>query len=109
MTHRVGIVGVGNMGGRIARRIMASGQDLLGYDSDAQRPQAAGVPAAASLAELVRGVDVILLSLPDSRIIESVVLGEDAVIAHCRRGQVVVDLSTASPESSVRIHDGLAA
>jgi 3-hydroxyisobutyrate dehydrogenase len=109
MTHRVGIVGVGNMGGRIARRIMASGQDLLGYDSDAQRPQAAGVRAAASLAELVRGVDVILLSLPDSRVIESVVLGEDAVIAHCRRGQVVVDLSTASPESSVRIHDELAA
>jgi 3-hydroxyisobutyrate dehydrogenase-like beta-hydroxyacid dehydrogenase len=105
---RVGIVGVGNMGGRIGRRITASGRYLLGYDLDAARPRAAGLPAAASVADLVRGVDVILLSLPDSRVIESVVLGESGVIAHCRPGQVVVDLSTASPESSVRIHDELA-
>ena len=35
-------------------------------------------------------------------------LGPDGVLAHCRSGQVVVDLSTASPESSVRIHDRLA-
>jgi 3-hydroxyisobutyrate dehydrogenase-like beta-hydroxyacid dehydrogenase len=105
---RIGIVGVGNMGGRIGRRITASGRDLLGYDLDAERPHAAGLTAAASVAELVRGVDVILLSLPDSRVIESVVLGESGVIAHCRPGQVVVDLSTASPESSVRIHDELA-
>jgi 3-hydroxyisobutyrate dehydrogenase-like beta-hydroxyacid dehydrogenase len=105
---RVGIVGVGNMGGRIGRRITASGRYLLGYDLDAERPRAAGLPAAASVADLVRRVDVILLSLPDSRVIESVVLGDSGVIANCRRGQVVVDLSTASPESSVRIHDQLA-
>ena len=107
-TQRVGIVGVGHMGGRISRRIMAAGEDVIGHDSVPDRVRGASVPAAASLAELVRGADVVLLSLPDSPVIESVVLGEEGVVAHCRRGQVVVDLSTASPTSSVRIHDELA-
>jgi 3-hydroxyisobutyrate dehydrogenase-like beta-hydroxyacid dehydrogenase len=106
--QRIGIVGVGNMGGRIARRIIDSGSDLTGYDRDPDRPRAAGVPAAASLPDLVRSVDVILLSLPDSSVIEPVVLGADGVRESCRTGQVVVDLSTASPQSSVRISEELA-
>ena len=49
-----------------------------------------------------------LLSLPDSSIIEPVMLGEGGVLEHARPGQVVVDLSTASPESTRRIHAALA-
>ncbi|HET6870799.1 MAG TPA: NAD(P)-dependent oxidoreductase [Solirubrobacteraceae bacterium] len=44
----------------------------------------------------------------DSSIIEPVMLGDGGVIEHARAGQVVVDLSTASPESTVRIHQALA-
>jgi 3-hydroxyisobutyrate dehydrogenase-like beta-hydroxyacid dehydrogenase len=103
----VGIVGLGNMGGRMARRIVAAGENVLGYDLDADRARAAGVGVAGSLVELVDGADLILLSLPDSTVIESVVLGRNGIAADCRPGQVVVDLSTASPESSVRIHGEL--
>jgi 3-hydroxyisobutyrate dehydrogenase-like beta-hydroxyacid dehydrogenase len=103
----VGIVGLGNMGGRMARRIVAAGENVLGYDLDADRARAAGVGVAGSLVELVDGADLILLSLPDSTVIESVVLGRNGIAADCRPGQVVVDLSTASPESSVRIHGAL--
>jgi 3-hydroxyisobutyrate dehydrogenase-like beta-hydroxyacid dehydrogenase len=106
--RRVGIVGVGHMGGRIARRIMDAGDNLLAFDLDPARLTAAGVAAAPSLAALTRKTDVILLSLPDSRVIESVVLSEDGVLASCRSGQVVVDLSTAAPRSSVRLHAELA-
>ena len=105
--QRVGIVGVGHMGGRIARRIVGAGYDLIGFDLDAGRPRAAGIPVARSLPELVQTADTVLLSLPDSPVIEQVVLGPDGVLARSRGGQVVVDLSTASPESSVRIHDRL--
>jgi 3-hydroxyisobutyrate dehydrogenase len=106
---RIGIVGVGNMGGRIARRLVDGGEDVIGYDREAERPAATGLVSAPSLAALVRDSGVVLLSLPDSRVIESVVLGDDGVLANCRRGQIVADLSTASPESSVAIHDALAA
>lgn len=96
----VGIVGLGNMGGRIAKRIQAGGQSLLGYDSDAERAPALGVAAAATLAELVAAVDLVLLSLPDSRVVEAVVRGEGGILAAAREGQIVVDLSTSNPSST---------
>jgi 3-hydroxyisobutyrate dehydrogenase-like beta-hydroxyacid dehydrogenase len=107
--HSVGIVGVGNMGGRIGRRLSTAGRAPAAFDRDAERLTESGLAAASTLAELVERADVILLSLPDSAIIERVVLGEDGIETHCRSGQIVVDLSTASPESTMRIHDALAA
>jgi 3-hydroxyisobutyrate dehydrogenase len=45
----------------------------------------------------------VLLSLPDSKVVEAVVEGEDGVLAHCRAGQIVVDLSTAAASSTIRL------
>jgi 3-hydroxyisobutyrate dehydrogenase len=102
----VGVVGLGNMGGRIARRLVDGGEDVVGFDLDASRAAAAGARPAASPADVASGADVILLSLPDSPAIEAVV-GE--LEPHLRAGQVVVDLSTAAPASTVAIHERLAA
>ena len=66
------------------------------------------MPTAGSLAELVGEADVVFLSLPDSRVVESVVYGEDGLLAACGQGQIVVDLSTAAPSSTVKIHADLA-
>jgi 3-hydroxyisobutyrate dehydrogenase len=104
-----GMVGLGNMGGRIARRIRDAGHSVVGFDVDAGQRERSGVTPAASLAELVRQVEVVLFSLPDSRVVEAVVYGDQGVLASCREGQIVVDLSTASPSSTVRIHADLAA
>jgi 3-hydroxyisobutyrate dehydrogenase len=102
----VGVVGLGNMGGRIARRLADGGEDVVGFDLDAARATLAGVRAAASLAEVAEAGDVVLLSLPASPAIEAVV---SELEAHLRAGQVVVDLSTAAPASTVAIHERLAA
>jgi 3-hydroxyisobutyrate dehydrogenase len=104
---RVGFVGLGNMGGRIARRIVASGHPVLGYDLDASRATAAGAAAAARVADVVAGSDVVLLSLPDSRAVEAVVLGADGILANARAGQVVIDLSTSAPHSTAGLHAAL--
>jgi 3-hydroxyisobutyrate dehydrogenase-like beta-hydroxyacid dehydrogenase len=102
------VIGLGNMGGRIARRIRDGGHGVVGYDVDAERSGQAGVPVASSVAQLVAGVDAVFLSLPDSKVIEEVVYGDDGILSASRRGQVVVDLSTAAPSSTIRIHDDLA-
>ncbi|MGN6866971.1 MAG: NAD(P)-dependent oxidoreductase [Solirubrobacteraceae bacterium] len=107
-TLRTGIIGVGQMGGRMATRVREAGDPIIAYDRDASRLASSGISPAGSLAELVSGVDVVLLSLPDSSVIEPVMLGDGGVLEHARRGQVVVDLSTASPESTRRIHQALA-
>ena len=105
---RIGFAGLGNMGGRMATCVVKAGQDVLGYDVRPENVTAAGATAAASIAEVTEGSDIVLLSLPDSTVVEAVVLGDDGVLAHARDGQIVVDLSTASPDSTVRIHDLLA-
>jgi 3-hydroxyisobutyrate dehydrogenase len=107
-TLRTGIVGVGQMGGRMAARVREAGDPIVAYDRDAERLARSGIEPAGSLAELVAAVDLVLLSLPDSSIIEPVMLGAGGLLEHARPGQVVVDLSTASPESTVRIHAALA-
>jgi len=105
--ERVAIVGVGNMGGRISRRLLAAGYAVTGHDRDPEQLERAGVEAAGSVAAATAAAEVLLLSLPDSRVVEAVVLGEDGVLASCRAGQVVVDLSTAAPSSTVELHGRL--
>lgn len=101
---RIGIIGVGNMGGRMTRCFIAAGLDVLGFDSMAGRAAAAGAHAAASVTEVVEFADVVLFSLPDSQVIEAVVEGADGVLAACRAGQTVIDLSTAAASSSIRLN-----
>lgn len=102
--HPIGFIGLGNMGGRITRRLIDAGHGVIGYDVRAGRAEACGAQAAESIGSVVEQTDVILLSLPDSRIVEAVVEGNDGIIAYCRRGQTVVDLSTAAASSTMRLH-----
>ena len=62
-----GMIGLGNMGGRIARRIHGAGLAVTGYDVDPGQAGRSGVPTAGSVAELLGGTRVVFLSLPDSR------------------------------------------
>ena len=101
----VGVVGLGNMGGRIARRLVEGGEDVVGFDLDASRAAGAGARSAASLADVAGAADVVLLSLPDSPAIEAVV---DELEDDLCAGQIVVDLSTAAPASTLAIHERLA-
>jgi 3-hydroxyisobutyrate dehydrogenase len=105
---RVGFIGLGNMGGRMTRRLVDAGSPVLGFDTDPERAAAAGASPAASVGAVVEASDVVLLSLPDSAVVEKVVLGAGGVKESARPGQVVVDLSTAAPASTVRIHAALA-
>jgi 3-hydroxyisobutyrate dehydrogenase-like beta-hydroxyacid dehydrogenase len=109
--QRIGFIGLGNMGGRMTRRLVDAGHPVLGYDPVAGRAAAAGATAAGSVTEVVQGSDCILLSLPDSPVIEKVMRGEGGaggVLATGQPGQVVVDLSTAAPSSSIALHAELA-
>lgn len=107
--ERVGFIGLGNMGGRMTRCIVDAGVPVVGFDARPENIAEAGASAASSIQELVDSVDVILLSLPDSRVVESVVYGPSGIAAYARPGQVIVDLSTSAPSSTRRIHADLLA
>ncbi len=63
------------MGGRISRCIVRAGGAVLGYDTNPDVIAAAGATVAGSSAEVAGSCDIVLLSLPDSHVVESVVLG----------------------------------
>lgn len=106
---RIGFVGLGNMGGRMASCITSAGIKVLGHDPVAGNVTAAGATPALGAGEVVDGSDIILLSLPKSAVVEAVMLGDDGVLAHLREGQIVVDLSTSAPASTRMIAGKVAA
>jgi 3-hydroxyisobutyrate dehydrogenase len=106
--ERIGFIGLGNMGGRMTRRLVDAGIAVLGYDAAPQRVAAAGAKVAGSIEEVVKFADVVMMSLPDSKVVETVVEGEGGVLAHCRAGQIVVDLSTAAASSTIRLAERFA-
>lgn len=100
----IGFIGLGNMGGRMTRCLVDAGLAVLGYDTDRQRVESAGAQVAESIGQVAAQTDVVLLSLPDSKVVEAVVEGPEGLLRHCREGQIVVDLSTAAASSTVRLH-----
>jgi 3-hydroxyisobutyrate dehydrogenase len=101
MNDTVGMIGLGNMGGRMARRLVAAGITVVGLDPVAGRAEAAGARPAADPAEVARAANVVLLSLPDSHVVEPVVR---ALLPGARAGGTVVDLSTSAPASTTALH-----
>jgi 3-hydroxyisobutyrate dehydrogenase len=105
---QVGFIGLGNMGGRMAARLVHGGVRVAGYDPRREMVQAAGARALDSPGAVAQECDVVLLSLPDSHVVEQVVRGDEGVLAQARTGQTVVDLSTSAPVSTRRLHALLA-
>jgi 3-hydroxyisobutyrate dehydrogenase-like beta-hydroxyacid dehydrogenase len=105
----VGFVGLGNMGGRMTRRLVGAGIEVVGFDPRAGAAEAAGARPAADPADVARQAPVLLMSLPDSRVVEPVVRGTDGLLAGASPGAIIVDLSTAAPSSTVELHAEAAA
>lgn len=103
---KLGIIGLGNMGAGMALSARRAWLEVVGHDP-ATRARAeleqAGVVLLDSLEAVAAEADVFVLSLPNSDIIEQVVLGEGGLRRHARPGQILLDTSTADPASTQRI------
>lgn len=100
----VGFIGLGAMGGAMARNLLAAGYPLIGYDLKAELAGAiadAGGRVAATVAELVEGCDVIATSLPSSQ--GWVTVAEREILPHTRLGQIVIDFGTVTPPETRRL------
>jgi 3-hydroxyisobutyrate dehydrogenase len=106
METRVAVIGVGNMGGRMSRRLLAAGYPLSVVDPSQELVDALvaeGARAAASAAEAARDADLVILSLPTPAIVESVVTGEEGILRTARPGTTVIDMSTGDPGTARRV------
>jgi len=109
MSLKVGIIGLGAMGGAAARRLVAEGFEVAVYDVRAGKAAEFGdCTPAVSPAEVAAKSDIMLAFLPYSHQVEAVALGEGGVIEGARPGSVFVNMSTSSPTITRKIAAALA-
>jgi 3-hydroxyisobutyrate dehydrogenase len=101
---RIGFVGLGNMGGPMARNLVAAGHQVKVFDlvTDLMNAVAGGL-AQDSAGACVHDVDVFISMLPAGRHVAGLYLGEDGIIAHAAADTVLVDCSTIDPETSRQV------
>jgi len=102
----VAFIGLGIMGGPMAANLVEAGFEVAGYNRSPEpvkRLVDAGGRGAESVADAVRGADVIVTMVPDSPDVEDVTGGDDGVFANAEKGAIHVDMSTIRPDVAIRV------
>ena len=107
LRSRLGFIGLGYLGSRIARRLVAAGFPMVVYDlnyTKAVEFAGTGAEVAPHPGILASEVDVVLSCLPDEPSVEAVYMGTGNVLRSARPGTRIIELSTISPETSRQLH-----
>jgi 3-hydroxyisobutyrate dehydrogenase-like beta-hydroxyacid dehydrogenase len=105
---RVGFIGLGAMGSRMAGRLVAAQHDLVVYNRTPESTrflEQRGAQVAATPRQLAAGVDIVFSSVTNDAAVEQVMFGPDGALAGARAGAVIIDMSTVNPRTSRRLHD----
>ena len=112
MALKVGVCGLGIMGGAFAANLLKNGFEVSGFDPDKKKVTAlakAGGKAGKSCADVARQSDVIITSLTSAKILDAVVSGKDGIVAGAKKGLIVLEASTLSIADKERARDALTA
>jgi 3-hydroxyisobutyrate dehydrogenase-like beta-hydroxyacid dehydrogenase len=104
---KLGFIGLGNMGSRIAQRLLDHGYRVCVYDRDLTKVEAIaqrGAVVAENILQLARTVDVVLSCLTNDDAVRSIYSEPAGVLAGARSKTIVLEMSTISPESSRELH-----
>ena len=111
LTHenaRLGFIGIGNMGSRIARRLLEHGYQLMAYNRSREAAEELvkyGATVADSVAILASEADLILSCLTNDEAVKSVYTHPEGVFAYVHRGSAIIDMSTVLPATSRELYD----
>jgi 3-hydroxyisobutyrate dehydrogenase-like beta-hydroxyacid dehydrogenase len=100
MSERIAVIGMGQMGSGMARRLIAQGLDVVGYDIATQTRQALaneGLAIAGSAHDAVSGRTLVMTSLPDPAAIRAAWLGAGGLVETVAPGSLILELSTIDP------------
>lgn len=103
----VGMVGLGTMGLPMARNLLRAGYRLVVFDINRDRVEllrgAGPVEVADSPADMASRTKIMILMLPNSPHVESVVEGESGLLDSLQPGSIIVDMSSIAPDVSRRL------
>ena len=100
----IGFVGLGNMGGPMARNLVNAGYDVKVFDlvTNLMSAVAGGTPQATA-ADTAKGIDVFISMLPAGRHVDALYNGEDGIIHQCDPGTLLIDCSTIDPATAQKV------
>lgn len=105
---KIGFVGLGVMGGKMAMNVLKAGHELTVYDIAKENVKPLtdkGAQAGDSAADVAEKSDIIMVSLPNSQIVEGVILDKDGVLEGAKEGSVIIDFSSITPKVIRKISD----
>jgi 3-hydroxyisobutyrate dehydrogenase-like beta-hydroxyacid dehydrogenase len=112
MAERVGFIGLGIMGTRMAANLARAGFDLVVWNRTAEKAREwaveHGAEVAESPAQVAERSDVVITMVVDGDQVESVLLGESGAAEGAREGLLCIDMSTIGPRAARRIAERLA-
>jgi 3-hydroxyisobutyrate dehydrogenase len=100
---RIGFIGLGNMGGPMARNLLKAGHRVKAFDLQpalTAKAVEAGALAASSPAEAAREVEAVVTMLPAGQHVRTVYLGEGRVLESAAPGTLLIDSSTIDVETA---------
>jgi 3-hydroxyisobutyrate dehydrogenase-like beta-hydroxyacid dehydrogenase len=106
---RVAVIGLGEMGSRIARRLLDAGHELTVWNRSREKAEALSAPVAASPAEAASEAEVVLTRVADPPALAAVTEGREGVAAGADEGTTVIEMSTVGPAAIERLRSVLRA
>ena len=108
---RLGFIGLGAMGSRLARRLLDAGHSVTGYNRTPEKARAlepTGLKVAATPREAATGAEAVFSMVTDDAALRAVVLGADGILAGLDGGAVLVEMSTVGPAVTRELADAVA-
>jgi 3-hydroxyisobutyrate dehydrogenase len=105
---RLGFIGIGNMGSRLARRLLDDGYQLMAYNRSREAAEGLikyGATVADSISMLASEANVILSSLTNDEAVKSVYTDPQGILAYARPGLAIIDMSTVLPATSRALYE----
>jgi 3-hydroxyisobutyrate dehydrogenase len=92
--RKTGFIGLGHLGGAMAKRLVSEGLDLVVWNRTVEKAEDLGVEVAASPAEVANNADIVFLNLFDSGAVRSVLIGPGGLLEGDVAGKLFVDTTT---------------
>ncbi len=109
-TRPLGFIGLGVMGGPMARNLLKAGYPVFVFDTDHHKMASLvheGAKGTSSPAEVGCQAEIVLLSLPSTQAVREVILGKGGLVEGLRTAGIIVDMGTTDPTATKEIANTL--
>ncbi len=105
-SRKIAFIGLGIMGSPMAANLVKAGHHVTGFNLEQSAIDAlvaAGGHGATSIADAVKDAEVVITMVPADPHVLQVILGEGGVLENVKPGTLVIDMSSITPQTSIKV------